>query len=103
VKRVTDFIVLTADLVEAEARAARDGLRAEGRALRKEAGRMAISSTFLVLAAPLAIAGCGFCAAALYVALRDQIGAAGALLAVGLILLALGGALVWMFRQRTQH
>ncbi len=99
VKAIAELVVHVADLVEAEGRAARSALRAEGRALREEAGRFTIGMVFLFGAAGLVLIGACLCVGTVYTALEPAVGASAALLGAGVSSLTGAAGLIWLFKR----
>ena len=96
-KAISQFVVKVADLLEAEGRAFGAVLRAEAHRAHNAATNMAMAATFLVIAAPLVIAGLGLIGAGLMWWLEPMWGRALAAAVTGCALLAFGAASIWCF------
>jgi hypothetical protein len=99
--RLTELMVRTTDLLEAEGRSLREVARAEGRELKKVSVKLGLGLGVILAAAPLALGGLGLLLAALFLALREPVGPAGAAAIAGVIALGLSGGLLWLYKNLT--
>lgn len=101
--RISQYIVGVTDLLEAEGRSLRDTVRDEGRDLKKVAVKLSMGLAVLLAAAPLAVIGVGLLLAALYWALREQVGQPAAAAITGAVTLAVCGGLLWLYKKLTTN
>lgn len=85
-KAISQFVVRLVELVEAEAKAAGGVLRVEARRAHSLVCETAMAATFLVVAAPLMLAGASLLAAGLYWWVEPTWGRAVSAAVVGLVL-----------------
>jgi hypothetical protein len=101
-QRLTQLIVKTADLFEAEGRMLREVARKEGKDLRKHAANLSLGAAILIAAAPLAFLGVALLLLSIFLGLREPMGNAGAAAITGVVALAIAGVLVLVFRGVTK-
>ncbi len=98
-KRWTELIVRTAELVEAEGRALRGAVHQEARAAREWIGRLGVGATMLTAGVLLILTGAGLVLAGVFLWLESAVGTAGAAALSGALAVGSGASLLWMFRR----
>lgn len=89
-RSITEILVRTADLAEAE-----------GRVLRAMTIRVALGVSVIVVATAAMGGGLALLLASLYIFVADRAGSAPGALVAGVVALAIGGTLAWVGRRIT--
>lgn len=100
-KRLTELLLRMTELVEAEGRTLRNVVVEEGRTLKKTAARMSLGIAVLFIVAPLAILGLAMLFVAMFLGLKEGVGAPWAAAMTGAATLLVCGGLLWLFKVLT--
>ena len=104
-KAISQFVVHTCDLIEAEGRSLLTVVRGEARSVQTAVKTLAMATAFLVIAVPLLVAGIGLLAMSVLWWLETKMDPPAAMALTGLLVLVVGMACLATFRlmTRSQH